>query len=208
MSLVLTACLLIAAVVGALFYYDLLSSKTIVHRMMKHSMVLYREWQGDMDTVGSVFQEMGKELSDRLSRKESRLFGVYYDDPKRLIDPKQARCIIGFILETEEQKRTGQEIASQSQKYKTGVLPETMTLTLKYRYRNGLSIFLLGHFWKKIMKQFHKEGLKRQEEAPFIEFYDLRTQGDGHFHLHYPLENLKQLNLSSIAKPASIDISK
>jgi hypothetical protein len=208
MSIGLLISLFSIIAVGALYYFDLLSSKKVLHQMMKHSMVLCREWQGDMKHIGSQFQEMEKELSDKLSRRDSILFGVYFDDPKRLIDTKQARCMIGFILETEIQKRVGQEIVNQNSKYKTGVLPETMTLTLKYKYRNPLSFFLLGHFWKKVMNHFHFESLKRQENTPYIEVYDLRDRGDSHIHLHYPLENFQQLNLSSIPKPASLDLSK
>lgn len=208
MPSLLIVAVVVASIIGLLFYMDLLTGKKVSHSMLHQSMILYREWQGDMETVGQQFQDMGKELADKLDKKDSRLFGVYFDDPKRLFNPKLARCIIGFILETEDQKRVGQDIASSNPKYKMGVLPETMTLSLRYKYRNPFSILLLGHFWKKVLKQFHSEGLKRQVDTPFVEIYDLRANSESLIHLHYPLENIKELYLSSLPKPAGLDLSK
>jgi DNA gyrase inhibitor GyrI len=207
-SALLIVIVLIAGVLGLLAYYDVLFSKKVTHEMLPHSMILYREWQGDMDKVGEQFKKLGMALYDKLSSKEARLFGLYFDIPDLLNDPKEARCAIGFILDTEEQKRLGQEIASQNSHYKTGVFPKTMTLSVKYRYRNSLSILLLAHFWKKVMNHLKTEGLKRHPSTPFLEIYDLRCSGDGHFHLHYALENPKDLSFSSIPKPAGLELSK
>ena len=192
---------------GILYYFDLLFNKAITREVFDQCMVIYREWQGDIDHVGKVFGEISSDLKPKLTSSKSPAFGIYFDDPKSLINKAQARCSIGYILITEEQKKDAQEIASTSNnKYKIASVPKAMTLSLEYKYRNMFSILLLGYFWRKIMAQFYSEGMKRKNDTSFVEVYDLREGRQSTIRLHYPLENIETFLITSVKKPESLDL--
>lgn len=120
---------LVVGIVVALYYFDLLSKKEITHNVFSECVVLYKDWQGDIDTVGNEFSTMSNELKSRIGASTSLLLGIYYDDPKKVVDKTKARCIIGYLLEIEEQKVAAQAVVSSNDKYKTKPLPYHNSLT-------------------------------------------------------------------------------
>jgi len=60
--------------------------------------VIYHQHVGDYKRIQGFYMFLGKKFGSTFN-KENMGFGIFYDDPDRLENKKEARCVGGIVLE-------------------------------------------------------------------------------------------------------------
>lgn len=133
---------------------------------------LYREHQAEYSKeMGRIYSELCQDIGSAFGRdKES--FGLYYDNPRTLLDPKTARVVVGVFLD-EQDIEIAKNFVAQRKDFKFKLLPDVDVVSATIPYRNFLT-FIWGNA-KVCPALFRYIGEKRlanpNETHSVMEFY-------------------------------------
>lgn len=112
---------MIIGLISFLFYYLVIKHQIfrpiVVEKIsLKKSILIYTTYQGNyrnlMPTINAVKKDFEEFLASKVLTvefKKLKFFGIYYDNPKNLVDVNKGRAIIGVILDGKAPELDSQE---------------------------------------------------------------------------------------------------
>jgi DNA gyrase inhibitor GyrI len=160
--------ILIGIAAGVLSFYGLFAPINIQEREIGPLMFVMEKHVGAYKDVGSLIDNMQRDLKDD-GIETSMGLGIYYDDPKATPEDK-TRCILGRILEDTDRSR----VMEIEKRYKIGELPQTNYLVVEFPFK-GLPSIVIGIYrvYPKIAKYMKTHEIPKM---PIIEVYDSKAQ--------------------------------
>ena len=156
-----------------MYYFDYLPSKKVVQRTFPGSFFIYKEFRSAVKKIGSNYILVIEDVNATGLQAADLVFGgVYFDNPNLLPSGRQIRYSIGIHCSEQQGMvllRTLSEYGFQSI-----FLPPTQTLFTFYKYRNMLSFFIVGLFWKKLTAELPKSKVDPRIKSAGIEICDMR----------------------------------
>ncbi|EAR95015.2 glutathione S-transferase, amine-terminal domain protein (macronuclear) [Tetrahymena thermophila SB210] len=95
---------------------------------------------GSYETLDSDWIKIKDEVENQFN--SPHFIGIYYDDPKKLIDQNQARAALGFSVEKSEKNKIQAFLDSHSS-YKLVYLPEVKSYTTSFPFKSYFSFKLI-----------------------------------------------------------------
>ena len=88
---------------GLVFVYSLGYFKPVkfIEKEFPGMHVIYHQHVGSYQQIQGFFMFLGKKFKGNF-KKSNMGFGIYYDDPDRVKNVKQSRCVGGIVLSKEE----------------------------------------------------------------------------------------------------------
>ena len=161
------------AVVGLLYFYDIIPSKRVVPTRLEGFQFIYKDFRGSTSDIGTHFKDIIAHLPHTdLEQPKLKMAGCYFDDPKTAANSDYLRYALGFYVGSNEDKEAiWAELKNRG--FNRVTLPTVNTLFTLYTYRNMLSYFLLPLFWARIRKEAEKLNLPIDEPHTAFEIYDI-----------------------------------
>lgn len=115
----------------------------IKHKRFGKHYALYREHQAEYSKdMSRLFGELYRDIGSAFGR-DKEAFGIYYDNPQSLVDPKAARVVVGIFL-AEQDMDKAKSFVTQRSDFRFKVLPDVDIVTTTIPYRNFLT-FIWGN---------------------------------------------------------------
>jgi hypothetical protein len=150
-----------------LWYMGALNQVEMKSKTMDRKLFLYREYVGQYKNIGSVYENMGKNLMHLFSPSKEAA-GIYYDNPKVVQDPNSCRAVCGLLLQ-EEDRQKAESFAAANPVYKFRELPEAECIYTRYPYKSKMSfIFLVARVYPEIKAYVLKNIVKDPSEIKGI----------------------------------------
>ena len=105
-------------------------------------------------------------------------FGIYFDDPEKLVDRSKARCVGGIVLEDHEiDSETTRNFLAEHKRFKYKYLKKCPALFTYFPYMNYASFQIAEMKIYPAMKRFLKKNVKYNQYnlgiKGCIEIYDI-----------------------------------
>ena len=136
------------AVLLYLYYLGLFKSLSFQETKLGPLKIFYLEYQGEYHKIGPTFEKVSKDTAGYF--KFAKLFGLYFDPPQNVANPKQCRAIVGVILNSGESSSKEEEFAKAYIQYKMSELPLVEASLTTFPYRNKLTYFLFRKIYREI----------------------------------------------------------
>lgn len=163
--------------------------------------IFYLEYIGEYHKIGQTFGRVCNDINHYF--KFARPFGLYYDPPSHLVDPKQARAIVGVILNNGENPSKEEEFAKAYIQYKKAELPLVEAIVTKFPYRNRLTFLMFGKVYGEISKYIKRKYEKQSlgQLGGIMEIYYINKSNNfiEFYWIHGP--NVEKYLLATAAKP-------
>jgi effector-binding domain-containing protein len=160
--------ILIAGVIGGLFYFGILQEVEIKEQEVGPFKVVYETHIGDYSKVGSIQDEIYSSLVDD-GINTTKGFGIYYDNPQE-VEKEQLRSEVGVIIDEKDYPK----IYELKGKYNVKDIPKANNVIATFPYRNKYSI-MIGVFkvYPKLKEYIEEKGYG---PTPAMEIYDTDNQ--------------------------------
>lgn len=156
--------ILIAGIVGGLFYFGILQEIQIHEQEAGPFKVVYETHIGDYSKIAKIQNELYNSLmNDGINTTKG--FGIYYDNPKE-VEKERLRSEGGIIIDEENYAK----ISELKGKYNVKDIPKTKNVVATFPYRNKYSI-MIGIFkvYPKLNEYIEEKDYK---QSPVMEIYD------------------------------------
>ena len=185
-----------------LYYLGVFTALTFQETKLGPLKIFYLEYIGEYRQIGSTFGRVSRDISQHF--KFARLFGLYYDPPVRVVDPKQTRAIVGVILNSGENPAKEDEFAKAYIQYKKAELPMVEATLTRFPYRNKLTYLLYGKIYNqfsKYMTMKYGRNLEKNAKGGIMEVYYM-NKGNSFIEFYWPHgSNSERYHLTSAPKP-------
>ena len=163
--------LLFAFLIAALFcfYFGIFTKTPIFNTIMKPQTFIYKNFQGDINGIKEEWEKYIELFKKRFNDNDWNYLNCmtfYYESPESCKDPKKMRYSLGLRVlahHTElfnKIKNDGFEMVD---------LPQIETFFLYIPWRNFITFFFFGYFWKKIGEYFKKNDFHKVKNCVGIE---------------------------------------
>ena len=169
-------------------YYKLFPQMDARHTKLEGLTILYVEHQVDYKDLSAAFMRMMNDTRSIGGEGELRNIGLYFDDYGRISQKYMTRVAIGVILDTTEQIERAKEFMQRAHRYKLRSLPSVECIYLSVPFRNMITYFLMGFYWKRLFQKLNSGDFTLNERGAGIEIYDYRDPDNKVIELFYPLE--------------------
>ena len=194
----------LAAGTGAglgLWWYGLAPPPRLHSRAFEASLVVLKHHQCDLMDLPKVLDDLQTENRGRLDPAETRMVGVYFDNPLDLADRTQARCAVGYFLDSEAQKSAfehfrGLEPAPGG--YHLRQLPRFHGVAADLPFRNRLSFAALMPVYVAASRQARAAG---NDRGVGLEYYDFRDPANRRLGVVFPTDQLDTFQFSPYPEP-------
>lgn len=146
-------------------YMGVLTPIEIKSKRVARSLLLYCEYVGHYKNIGSVFENLGKNVKP-LFKPNDQLCGIYYDDPNTLEDRSRSRAVCGILIE-EDERANAEKFISKNPIFKVKDLPEADCLYTFFPYKSKMSmLFFVIRVYPEVKKYaFSNRIVKRQDDV-------------------------------------------
>lgn len=183
------------------FYYGLFPTPQTTRQMMSAMTILYVENQCNYTDLGAAYMRICKETESFIDIQACQMIGLYFDNPQLVKKSFMCRSALGIVLHSDYAIRKAQNFIKSSPRYQIRSLPSTDCLSMRVPYRNFITYFLIGFFWKKMNGNKLSCNNQPTQEAAGIELYNFQDKSDMHIILNVPLEKREAFNFSSFPRP-------
>lgn len=166
-----------------LYYMGVFTSLSFQDAKLGPLKIFYLEYQGEYSKIGPIFGRVSRDIAPYF--KFAKLFGLYFDAPNEVVNPRQTRAIVGVILNSGENPKLEEGFAKDYIHYKKAELPIVEAVKTTFPYRNSLTYMLFGKIYREIarfVKRKYGKNAARTQTAimevyymhppnRFIEFY-------------------------------------
>lgn len=156
--------ILIAGVIGGLFYFGILGDIVVKEQEAGPFKVVYETHLGDYAEAGAIHDGIYSSLvEDGINTTKG--FGIYYDNPKE-VEKSKLRSEVGVIIEEADYSRA----LELKEKYNIKDIPKSSYAIATFPYRNKYSI-MIGVFkvYPKLNAYLEEKGYSL---GPAMEVYD------------------------------------
>lgn len=114
-------------------------SKIVVEEVvLPERVMIYKEYVGEYKDISSAFKDFDQDLIN-LQIKDYFYFGIFYDNPTLLEDPKRSRAVIGIMVDTKYRNQAiTYTVRNPVFTYKEH--NELTAISVTFPYRNILSL--------------------------------------------------------------------
>ncbi|KAL4441125.1 hypothetical protein ABPG74_002075 [Tetrahymena malaccensis] len=138
------ACAIGAGIAGVIYgfywYHGAFSDVEVKEQKYGPLDLIYFNRIGDYETIGVDWIKLQNDAHKYF--KHVQFIGIYYDNPKLLDDPNQARVALGFTVENREKDRIKLFLDSNPN-YKLVQLPEVKSYSTSFTYKSSFSFKLV-----------------------------------------------------------------
>lgn len=129
--------------------------------------LVYKEMNGPYNQSGQVISKLGFDLKNEFKIEPSRMFGTYFDDPRK-VDESKLRSEVGCILEASDTAR----VYWIKAKFNVKICPVKNYITTEFPYKGRMSIMIgLMKVYPALMKYVKENGYS--DAGPIMEIYDM-----------------------------------
>jgi hypothetical protein len=199
------------------FIYDLglFTSIKFYRGNFSHSEIFYLEYQGECKNIGCNLMKTC-DIMTKLKLDDDDCyssFAIYYDDPKRVKDPKSCRAIYGISKRITDELKPGQvnkdkkltevEEYLSEKGFKKSVLPDTICITASFSYKFKMSMILgIIKFYSALTSSLKDENFKRSYGLKEIkDFSSIEVYTKNEIKFYIPTKNQEKFILTTIAQP-------
>ena len=177
---------------------------TIEETILPSKVILYKEYIGDYREMNKALKVLETELKELETTKYSE-FGMFYDQPNQLEDPKQARAIIGAMIDPRERHIASKFLINHNH-YRISEYNDQTCISAKFPYRNELSLaWVISKVYPALVEHGKSNNLfKKDNTVGSLEIYHFKN-GESYIEIIFPYgENVQSLMLTRAPKPASL----
>jgi len=197
--------ILLFAVISAAVFYLYMGFHTqinIEETTLPSRIILYKEYIGDYREMNKAMKVLEGELKD-LETTQFRQFGMFYDDPNLLQDSKQARAIIGVMLDSRERHIASKFLINHNH-YRINEYKDQTCLRTVFPYRNELSLaWVISKVYPALVEYGKsKKIFKKDNTIGSLEIYNFKNE-ESNIEVIFPYgDNIQDLMLTRAPKPA------
>ena len=142
--------------------------------------IVYAQNSGDYKKIQGFYMWLGSKLKGNF--KEDNLgFGIYYDDPKKVVNQEECRCIGGVVLSPEEIKSESyKEFLKKEPRFRYKYLRRSPSIYTSFPYINYASFQIADQKIWPSLRRFLKENPKYKDfglcQGECIEVYNLEDE--------------------------------
>eukprot|EP01016_Furgasonia_blochmanni_P009842 TRINITY_DN14117_c0_g1_i1.p1 TRINITY_DN14117_c0_g1~~TRINITY_DN14117_c0_g1_i1.p1 ORF type:complete len:257 (+),score=18.02 TRINITY_DN14117_c0_g1_i1:223-993(+) len=165
--------------------------------------IYYKEYVGDYNKIGTLFEAVTKDfLPHLIADRQSRIIGIYYDDPTNVADKRMCRAVCGFISRKDEAKTSIEAYGVKEYLYRK--LPRVNGARTFFPHKNFLSFVLIAiKVYPPLYQYICKKG-KANELIGSIEVYHTKDVKLDRIELMFPYgQDAQEYFLTTAAKPES-----
>ncbi len=198
-----TIIIIILLIVLFLLYMGVICPSPIIAIKVDKFLFVYKECQGKYTKIKDEWISLGSILKKLPEKDRFNLtpVGIYWDDPRNLIDESKSRWCIGVKIDDPSKKATIDILKNEG--LKTIELPTCESFTTTLVFRNKLSYLFLGCSWGRFANASLWGRLKDKNDLTALQFCPKPYKPiDNRFHLHMMVgETRKEYKFSTLPKP-------
>ena len=173
---------------------------------LKNSELYFYDYTGEYNKLSKEFNKLTKILTKfNLDRNVYNLFGIYYDDPKKLVDKSKCRAVIGIIKDIDPFTRNKVEANEtlinyfKENNFRKSEIPATNSLRSSFPTVNSMSLIIgIMKFYKALDSSLKDENfLKSFRLASKNINCTVEIYGDKEVLFYVPVQNVEKFALHS-----------
>jgi len=170
----------------------------------KNCELYFLNYTGDYNKLGKEFNKLTKILTKfNLDRNVYNSFGIYYDDPKKMLDKSKCRAVIGIIKEIDRFSRNkveGNETLMsyfKENNFRKSEIPATNSLRSSFPTVFSMSLIIgIIKFYKALNISLEDENFLKSFKLVNKNIYcTIEIYGDNEVFFYVPVQNVEKFAL-------------